>query len=186
MRKFRTTAIILGVGVLISKFAVGMNASPLQNDWHGPVVSVESWRNGLPFAGRKHTGVTFYIREYKGAAKTGSSNSIVMRFSGPKEKLAALGVTEVPILCDIGKEVVVGNVPFPKRYELINSPGGYSSYNLNSPLCKNIALEERGFGDLNIIFSGRDFMASVERDNDRGLIVGYYQSNKFSEWMHGK
>lgn len=186
MRKFRTTAIILGVGVLISKFAVGINASPLQNDWHGPVVSVESWRNGLPFAGRKNTGVTFYIREYKGAAKTGSSDSVVMRFSGPKERLAALGVTDQPILCEIRKEVVVGNVPFPKRYELANPSSGYPTYNLSSSFCKNIALDESGLSRVDIIFNGREIMASVERDNDRGLIVGYYQSDKFSEWMHGK
>ncbi|MDQ7962724.1 hypothetical protein RDI61_01480 [Pseudomonas plecoglossicida] len=186
MRRFRTTAIILGVGVLISKFAIGMNASPLQNDWHGPVFSYGSWRNGYPDAGKKYTGLTFYIREYKSAAKTGSPNSVVMRFSGPKERLAALGVTDQPILCSIRKEVVVGRVPFPKRYELYNSSGGYSSYNLNSPFCKNIALEETGWSDLNIIFSDRDIMASVERHNARGLIIGYYQSSNFSEWMAGK
>lgn len=170
----------------MSKFGVAMTSSPLQNDWHGPVVSVESWQNGYPFAGRKHTGVTFHIREYRGAAKTGNSNSVVMRFSGPKEKLAAIGVTDEPILCDVRKEVVVGNVPYPKRYELVNPSGGYSAYNLNSSFCKNIALDERGWRGLDIIFSGRRFMASVERDNDRGLIVGYYQSDKFAEWMHGK
>ncbi|MFI7885861.1 hypothetical protein ACIF81_06735 [Pseudomonas juntendi] len=186
MRRFRTTALILGVGVLISKCAIGINASPLQNDWHGPLLSVGHWNNGYPLAGIKHTGVTFYIREYKSAAKTGSSNSVVMRFSGPKERLAALGVTDQPILCDIRKEVVVGNVPFPKRYELVNPTGGYSDYNLNSSFCKNIALEERGWKDINIIFSNRDIMASVERDNSRGLIIGYYQSSKFSEWMNGK
>ena len=186
MRRFSTTVVILGVGVLVSKFGVAIASSPLQNDWQGPVLSVGYWRSGYPSGGLKHTGVTFYIREYKSAAKTGSSNSIVMRFSGPKEKLAALGVTDQPILCDIRKEVVVGNVPYPKRYELVNPSSGYPTYNLKSSLCKNIALDDSGLGRVNILFNGRDIMASVERDNDRGLIVGYYQSDKFSEWMHGK
>lgn len=186
MRRFSATAVILGVGILVSKFGVAIASSPLQNDWRGPVVGVKSWLNGHPLTYRTDTGVEFYIREYKWPAKTGSSNSIVMRFSGSKEKLAALGVTDEPILCEIRKEVVVGNVPFPKRYELVNPSSGYSTYNLNSSFCKNIALDESGLGRVNIIFNGRDIMASVERDNDRGFIVGYYQSDKFSEWMHGK
>lgn len=179
MRKFRTTVIILGAGMLASKFMIGATASPLENNWGGPVYVTTS--------GEKKTGVELNIRKYRTALKTGTAQSMVMSFTGPNESLVALGVTNEPIACGIKDELEVRNGVFPKVLELTNLEDARAGYKINSSLCRRIGIKHDSMGnELVVAFDGLPMIARVRKDNDRGFIANYYQSSNLSEWMAGK
>jgi len=179
MRKFRTTVIILGAGMLASKFMIGATASPLENNWGGPVYVTTS--------GEKKTGVELNIRKYRTDLKTGTAQSMVMRFSGSQAAMASLGVTDEPIACGIRDELEIRNGVFPKVFELTNLQYARAGYKINSSLCRRIGIKHDSIGnELTVAFDGLPMIAKVRKDNDRGFIANYYQNSNLSEWMAGK
>ena len=180
MRRFRTTAIILGSSLILCKVLVGVNASPLQDNWSGPVYTSS---DAVIF--NKGSSVNLTIREYATSTKTGEAKSVVMQFAGPKEKLAALSLTDKAIACSIKNSGQAHTKIFSKRLELTKIYSEREDYNYDSPLCSVIAFEpDRLLGGMTIGFADKPLFAKLEKHNDRGLLANDFQNRKFGPWIN--
>lgn len=179
MRSFKTTAIILGSSLIICHVLVGVNATPLEDNWSGPVFTSYD-----AVISNKGSAVNLAIREYAISTKTGNAKSVVMKFTGPKEQLAALSLTDKPIACNIKSTGQAHTRSFSKRYELSKIYLDRENYNYESPLCNVIAFEpDRIFGGMAMGFADRQLFAKVHKHNDRGMIANYFQNKNFDSWI---
>lgn len=178
MRSFRKTAIILGLGLLVSKLVVAATASPLNNTWSGPILESADRYSG--------TGITLDLRVTDRHVKNAYQDALSLRFTGPESVMKAYGLTSREIICSISDTGTSSNPIYNKYIKLSKGYGSWDA-DYDNPLCSFIAIKaEPGWKNIDVAFKGKAMIGRLRMDNDRGLVVGYAQEMNFDEWARRK
>lgn len=174
MRSFRKTAIILGLGLLVSKLVVAATDSPLNNTWSGPILESADRYSG--------TGITLDLRITDRHVKNASQDALSLRFTGPESVMQAYGLTSREIICSISDTGTSSNPIYNKYIKLSKGYGSWDA-DYDNPLCSFIAIKaESGWKSIDVGFKGKAMIGRLRMDNDRGLVVGYAQKMHFDDW----
>lgn len=167
MRSFKTTATILVLGVIASKFIVAYNSNPIYNRWEGKVVIPTKTSLFID------TGAKVEIQ------LSDTSQLLTMEFSGDSKALESAGLPNGKITCMQDNVKKLGKHYFDRYYTLSTTDEPWVKKS-DPNWCTGLFVRVEGSDSIQVGFANKELWANLAKDNNRGFLVGYMQDKHFN------
>lgn len=167
MRSFKTTATILVLGIVASKIIVAYNSDPIYNRWEGEVVIPTKTNLFIK------TGANVEIQ------LSDTSQKLTMEFSGDSKALESAGLPHGKIICVQDEVKQLGKHHFDRYYALSTTDEAWVKKS-DPNWCTGLFVRVDGRDSIQVGFANKELLAHLNKNNNRGFLVGYMQDKHFN------